>query len=694
MKKKLKIFILGTFLLVFAPFAVSAATLVVPDEVNVSDTAQYLAEAEQDFAGSAFATSDFNGDGYEDTLISAYTQNSTVGAVYLIAGGPDRPAGEVNLADADAIYTGEALGDQLGYSVAAGDINGDGYDDIIIGAIGEDAELLTQGIYRGAVYVMYGGATLPPSQSVANADIKFVAESLDRAGSAVAAGDINRDGIDDLLIGAEAVDLECLIVNVGSVYIVYGATAGLPSGVTNLDTADVEISGSIQSSNFGSSLAVADKNADGYEDIVIAAENWGTDADDDFQIDTDMNDMGAVYVINGKSGMNARQYITRHSALDFEPCSNPINNPTYTNNVSYQIYTGESQGDLTGNSVATGDVNGDGYQDFIVGSLGHDYNAVTSSGIVYIIYGGELVVSYGSLANAATKYYSEDSAALGTQVASDDVNDDGIDDILMGAPTDNTAGTGTGGAWLVLGEEERSGDAAINVADVGVVHYLGEAPDLVASLTGNAVALSDVDGDGNSDVWLGAPSHSATASLSGRAFLSFPYADNAEIESATADNGNITMNYVGGRSVTITPFNGKKNFRFALSTNNMRLAVTNGKQIKIYKNAKKVTQKKAINYKPAKKSKYRFKLIGFYNNYDNIILITAKKKEGKVVVYRLVNNELKKKKTKTISINNHKKLKIKTKKSKKKIITTFGKGDNKVKNTWKLTKKGKLKLLK
>lgn len=177
-------------------------------------------------------------------------------------------------------------------------------------------------------------------------------------------------------------------------------------------------------------------------------------------------------------------------------------------------------------------------------------------------------------------------------------------------------------------------------------------------------------------------------------------ADHGAITTVTKSGATLTITYVDDFSETIRPFKKKKAFRFDISTNRTRLVVTNGKVIRVFKNGTKIGQKKIAKKNPRKKKHYRMKIVSFYNNYDSVVFASMRKNSAKldtarIVVLRLnTKSKLKKKKVKTLSITNTKQIKVKIKQSKKRFTTTFGNGKSQVKNTWKLKKKGALKLVK
>ncbi|MFA6475630.1 MAG: integrin alpha, partial [Patescibacteria group bacterium] len=166
-------------------------------------------------------------------------------------------------------FTGEVLSDIAGTSVAsAGDVNGDGYDDVIVGASQSDDGGVSN---TGAVYLIYGQASTLTSASLSTV-VEFTGQALatsDVAGNAIAsAGDVNGDGYDDILVGATGND--GAFSNAGAVYLIYGQAAPMTSGT--LLSKSVKFTGEVASDAAGNSVASAgDVNNDGYDDILIGA---------------------------------------------------------------------------------------------------------------------------------------------------------------------------------------------------------------------------------------------------------------------------------------------------------------------------------------------------------------------------------------------------------------------------------------
>ncbi len=228
--------------------------------------AVWSAEAAGDEAGRAVAgAGDFDGDGLSDAIIGARAADG--GYAYLVSG---EVTGSQDLADAEVRWFGEATGDEAGFSVAGvGDTNRDGYADVLVGAR-LNAEVGANG---GAAYLLLGPGT---SGSLANADAKLNAEAAgDLVGSSVAfGGDIDLDGRSDLLIGAQNGGPN----RHGMAYVVLSPVAG----VVSLSAADVSLQGGTAVDNAGSAMAGGgDIDGDGRPDLIIGApreDSGGADA--------------------------------------------------------------------------------------------------------------------------------------------------------------------------------------------------------------------------------------------------------------------------------------------------------------------------------------------------------------------------------------------------------------------------------
>ncbi len=431
--------------------------------------------AASDYSGLSVSTAgDVNGDGYDDILIGAYGASSYAGKTYLIYGSSTL-SGTKALSTADVTFTGVLDGDNSGYSVStAGDVNGDGYDDILIGAFGADP---ASGTNAGETYLIYGSSSLIGTVDLLDANVTFTGKAIDdQSGYSVSsAGDVNGDGYDDILIGANGADPGGNL-SAGETYLIYGSST--LSGTVDLLTADVTFTGNAAFDYSGSSVATAgDVNGDGYDDILIGAAGAdpaaGTDA-------------GETYLIYGSSTLSGPKALDANADVTF---------------------TGKAIGDKSGFSVSTaGDVNGDGYDDVLIGANG----ASSLAGETYLIYGSSTLGSAVDLLTADATFTGKaagDKSGFSVSTAGD-VNNDGYDDVLIGAyRADPASGTDAGETYLIMGRERSvstasnmlTGTRANGTADTTFTgNVAGDNSGVSVSTAG------DVNGDGYDDILIGA----------------------------------------------------------------------------------------------------------------------------------------------------------------------------------------------
>jgi hypothetical protein len=463
-----------------------------------------------DQTGNSVAIGDVNGDGYPDLIIGAFAAsaggNSAAGKVYVVfgtaAGLPD-PLPLSNLNGTNGFeLDGAGASYNAGVSVAAGDVNGDGKADIIIGAFGVSTN-------KGAAYVVFGGATnadngagtawtsCPCTLNAAFLNGTNGAEfdgtaAFNYTGYSVAAGDVNGDGKADIIIGATRTTVSGHS-NAGSVYVVFGKAAGWSGTATTLNatflngTNGVQFNGAAANDWVGTSLAAGDVNGDGKADIIIGADGWSSYK-------------GAIYVVFGK-------------AAGWSGTATTLNS-TFLNGTNGFELDGSVASGETGFSVAAGDVNGDGKADIIISAPYGTANAV------YVVFGkaagwsGTATALNAAFLNGTNGVQFNGAAAgdvTGYSVTAGDVNGDGKADIIISAPDATVGGqTYAGKVYVVFGKAAGWSGTATTLNPTFLNGTNGvefDAPATASYYLGgggwNALAVGDINHDGYGDIAIG-----------------------------------------------------------------------------------------------------------------------------------------------------------------------------------------------
>lgn len=409
------------------------------------------------------------------------------------------------------LIKGIDFSDSSGWSVAsAGDVDGDGQDDIIIGA--PDAAS-----FAGETYVVFGAALSGleadnfefdlASLTAAEGVLLTGADTADFSGWSVSnAGDVDGDGLDDVIIGARLADADG-VGNTGESYLVYGSALAIEKGTDGvidlaaLSAAEgVLIKGIDSFDESGISVSSAgDVDGDGLDDVIIGA--WRADPNG-------LTDAGESYLVYG-------------STLAAEKAGDGIIDLASLSKSEGVLIKGVDGSDWSGYSVSlAGDVDGDGLCDVIIGARSADPNGQIGAGESYLIYGSTLAAEKAGdgLIDLATLAANEGVLITGIDAgdgsgfsvsSAGDVDGDGKDDVIIGAPgAAGITSQGAGESYLVYGatlEAEKADDgvlelASISAADGVIINGL----DVFGQSGVSVAAAGDVDGDGLGDLIIGA----------------------------------------------------------------------------------------------------------------------------------------------------------------------------------------------
>ncbi|TGL50850.1 VCBS repeat-containing protein [Leptospira wolffii] len=390
---------------------------------------------------------DLNGDGYADVVILASGASSGAGAAFVFWGGPSGISA-TDTTGANQVILGEQA---MGYAAAMGDVNGDGYGDLAIGASDYNAQ-------QGRTYIFHGSSTGFTVSSAASANLILTYPGSNEFGYTVAIGDVNGDGYDDLATSAYHVGGYA-----GLAFVYYSAGS---TGISS--TAGTSVAGP-SGSNFSAGIGLGDINGDGYDDLIAGANGYS-------------GNFGGVWVFHssGTTGVTATSYTAANTSI-----------------------IGEMGPSDFGIRIQTGDVNGDGRYDLIVASP--QYTGFF--GAVYVFNSpGATGITVNAAASATTIIHASVFSGFGAAIAVGDVDGDGYDDMVSGAPTYNS---GQGRVSLY-----KSTGTVISSTPTNTV--LGEA---INQYFGTAVSASDTNGDGFVDLIVGAHTYPDNVTMNGKAYI-------------------------------------------------------------------------------------------------------------------------------------------------------------------------------
>jgi len=427
-------------------------------------------QGETEFGRSVTGAGDVNGDGYDDVI---------VGAPFYDAGSPNEGAAFVFLGSATGIAHGSAVTahaqlesnrgqSRLGWDVAgAGDVNGDGYDDVIVGSPFYDAGELNE----GAAFVFLGSAAGIASggPAAAHARLESDQQQAEMGASVAGAGDVNGDGYDDVIVGAPLMS---------TAFVFLGSATGIGDG--HAASAHARFSGG---GRLGAEVSGAgDVNGDGYDDVVVSAPLYN-------------GSEGVVLVfLGGAAGIGDGDVASADTRLLGVP-------------FSYALAAG------------VGDVNGDGFDDVLM------YTGLRD--VVWLFLGSSSGIADGDTTSADARIQSDQvDSRMGSAAAAGDVDGDGYDDLILGAYLYDTGEEDEGAAFVFLGSATGIASGTSDDADTRI------EGDVAGGWLGvDAAGVGDVNGDGYDDVMLGAPYYGG-----GQAFL-FLGNIQASVPSPACDDG-------------------------------------------------------------------------------------------------------------------------------------------------------------
>ncbi len=494
---------------------------------------------------------DVNGDGFDDVIIGTWrsSQNGAEsGSGYVVFGQASGIDATVNLANLDGSngfrVDGTGKFERLGASISgAGDINGDGFDDFIVGARLTDPNSNSYGYSNGsgASYVVFGqasgfNAVLDLSELNGSNGFRLDGQAAYNAsGHAVSnAGDVNGDGLDDLIIGAPDPFSYIPEDNArlsGDVYVVFGKTSGFGSTLDlfSLNGSDGFRLDGIKGDHLGASVSSAgDVNGDGYDDVIVSADGYYTN--NSYVVFGKASGFSAAINLPSLDGSNGfrlngvQQSVDNAGDINGDGFDDLIvgNHIIFGKNSAFDAAMDVSS--LDGNNgfhfnvpgaffsiSGAGDVNGDGFDDLIIGERFESPEGIALAGVSYLVFGKASGFSatvdlsnFDDLIGFRLEGASANDFSGSSVSSAGDVNGDGFGDLIVGAPGADSNGEESGSSYVVLGGsylnidpvlQGTPGDDHLVGTDLAERFEAGEGNDMLIGRGGADVFHGDAGND-------------------------------------------------------------------------------------------------------------------------------------------------------------------------------------------------------